>query len=117
MVEYVASGRIDFDDQGAFNGNNDVMGIVTYGVGLLDVCDCCRLDAGSLYYSGTGREVRVGYTLSGGQVMNWSSWSEFFNMGGYAFYVWGSLGVVLACLVGEIVELQWRFKKLHETKT
>jgi len=49
--------------------------------------------------------------------MNWSSWSEFFNMGGYAFYVWGSLGVVLACLVGEIVELQWRFKKLHETKT
>ena len=26
--------------------------------------------------------------------MNWSSWAEFWDMGGYALYVWGSYGVV-----------------------
>lgn len=31
--------------------------------------------------------------------MNWESWSAFFAMGGYAFYVWGSY-VVAAGLIG-----------------
>ncbi len=48
--------------------------------------------------------------------MNWSGWSEFVNMGGYAFYVWGSLGTVLVCLALELAGLRRRFKKLHETK-
>ena len=34
--------------------------------------------------------------------MNWSSWAEFWDMGGYAFYVWGSYGVVA---VGVALEL------------
>ena len=25
--------------------------------------------------------------------MKWQSWAEFWNMGGYALYVWGSVGV------------------------
>jgi len=33
--------------------------------------------------------------------MNWSSPAEFFAMGGYAFYVWGSFG---ACAILMIVE-------------
>ncbi|WP_341677469.1 heme exporter protein CcmD [Niveibacterium sp. SC-1] len=33
--------------------------------------------------------------------MNWQSPSEFFAMGGYALYVWGS---VIACLVCVVVE-------------
>jgi heme exporter protein D len=33
--------------------------------------------------------------------MNWESPAEFFAMGGYAFYVWGS---VLACIVLMVVE-------------
>ena len=33
--------------------------------------------------------------------MNWGSASEFFAMGGHAFYVWGSFG---ACLLLMIVE-------------
>ncbi|MBZ0094201.1 MAG: heme exporter protein CcmD, partial [Sulfuricella sp.] len=28
--------------------------------------------------------------------MNWNSWAEFFHMGGYAFYVWGSYAVTAA---------------------
>jgi heme exporter protein D len=33
--------------------------------------------------------------------MNWGSPAEFFAMGGYGFYVWGSFG---ACLVLMVVE-------------
>ena len=28
--------------------------------------------------------------------MSWNSWEEFWDMGGYAFFVWGSYGVVFA---------------------
>ena len=31
--------------------------------------------------------------------------SEFFYMGGYAWYVWGSYGVTFLCLLVEIVVL------------
>jgi heme exporter protein D len=34
--------------------------------------------------------------------MNWGSWSAFWHMGGYGLYVWGSYGVTLLCLAGEI---------------
>jgi heme exporter protein D len=33
--------------------------------------------------------------------MNWNSPAEFFAMGGYALYVWGSFGVVAVALVLE----------------
>jgi heme exporter protein D len=33
--------------------------------------------------------------------------SEFFSMGGYAWYVWGSYGVTFACLTIEVF-LLWR---------
>ncbi|MFY9327118.1 MAG: heme exporter protein CcmD [Georgfuchsia sp.] len=33
--------------------------------------------------------------------MNWGSPAEFFAMGGYALYVWGSFGVTALCLVIE----------------
>ena len=35
--------------------------------------------------------------------MNWGSASEFFAMGGYALYVWGSYGVTLAALMLEVI--------------
>ena len=35
--------------------------------------------------------------------MIWSSWSDFFNMGGYGFYVWGSYLVTFICVFGEIL--------------
>jgi heme exporter protein D len=33
--------------------------------------------------------------------MHWNNASEFFAMGGYAFYVWGSFG---ACALGMLIE-------------
>jgi len=40
--------------------------------------------------------------------MSWGSWSEFFSMGGYALYVWGSYAVTAALVVVEIVLLRSR---------
>ena len=34
--------------------------------------------------------------------MNWGSVNEFLAMGGYGFYVWGSYGMAVLCIVLEI---------------
>ncbi|HEX8846948.1 MAG TPA: heme exporter protein CcmD [Pyrinomonadaceae bacterium] len=39
------------------------------------------------------------------------NWVEFFNMGGYAFYVWGSFGVALFLMGAEILLLRRRRKR------
>ncbi len=40
--------------------------------------------------------------------MQWNSLGEFFAMGGYAFYVWGSFGVTAAALLMEPLLLRKR---------
>jgi heme exporter protein D len=39
-----------------------------------------------------------------------TSWSEFFSMGGYGFYVWGSYLTTLIVIGGEVVLLMRRRK-------
>lgn len=46
--------------------------------------------------------------------MNWESWSDFFAMGGYGFYVWGSYIVTLFCILGEILFLRSRRRTLYK---
>jgi len=46
--------------------------------------------------------------------VNWNSWSEFFHMGGYAFYVWGSFAVTAILVAGEILLLRSRWQKALE---
>jgi heme exporter protein D len=46
--------------------------------------------------------------------MNWSSASEFFSMGGYGLYVWGSYIVTLVCVVGEILLISNRRRTLEK---
>ncbi|MER0216772.1 MAG: heme exporter protein CcmD [Nitrosomonas sp.] len=46
--------------------------------------------------------------------MIWSSWSEFFSMGGYGLYVWGSYAVTLICIVGEILLISRRYRTLEK---
>jgi heme exporter protein D len=43
--------------------------------------------------------------------MNWSSWSEFFAMGGYALYIWGSYGVAAGLIAMEIILLGQRRRR------
>jgi len=38
--------------------------------------------------------------------MIWNSWSEFFAMGGYAFYVWSSFLMCVALLCWEVLLLR-----------
>jgi heme exporter protein D len=42
------------------------------------------------------------------------NWSEFFSMGGYAFYVWGSYLATLILMGGEVVLLRRRRKVTHQ---
>ena len=42
--------------------------------------------------------------------MNWSSASEFFAMGGYGLYVWGSYAVVALCMLVE----PWLAHRRHQ---
>ena len=34
--------------------------------------------------------------------MRWQSWAEFWHMGGYGFYVWGSVGVCALLMLIEV---------------
>lgn len=45
--------------------------------------------------------------------MIWGSWSDFFAMGGYALYVWGSFIVVFGFMAGEVMLLKQRGKSIH----
>ena len=39
--------------------------------------------------------------------MRWESWSQFWSMGGYAVYVWGSVGVTALLLAVEVWQARW----------
>lgn len=41
------------------------------------------------------------------------NWSEFFSMGGYAFYVWGSYLTALIVIGGEVLLVRQRRKSLQ----
>jgi heme exporter protein D len=45
--------------------------------------------------------------------MSWNSAAEFFAMGGYAFYVWGSYAVAAVCIAGEVWWLVHRVRTLQ----
>ena len=38
--------------------------------------------------------------------MQWNSVSEFFAMGGYAFYVWGSFGLTAVVMAVEALQIR-----------
>lgn len=44
--------------------------------------------------------------------MQWNSISDFFAMGGYAFYVWGSFGLTAAVMVGEMLLIRSQRREL-----
>jgi heme exporter protein D len=46
--------------------------------------------------------------LRGVAAMNWGSWNDFWMMGGYGLYVWGSYATTLVLIVAEIALLRMR---------
>ena len=47
--------------------------------------------------------------------MQWHSVGEFFAMGGYAFYVWGSFGITFGCMAIELLLLNSRRQTIGQT--
>jgi heme exporter protein D len=43
--------------------------------------------------------------------MKWDSWTDFWAMGGYALYVWGSVGVTFVALLIEV----WLARVAHRS--
>ena len=41
--------------------------------------------------------------------MRWESWSQFWDMGGYGLYVWGSMGMTALFILLEI----WQARQAH----
>jgi heme exporter protein D len=46
--------------------------------------------------------------------MIWQSWSDFFAMGGYALYVWGSFFMVFGFMLCELFALRLRGKAVRK---
>jgi heme exporter protein D len=46
--------------------------------------------------------------------MSWGGPAEFFAMGGYAFFVWGSFAVTAACMIIEPLLLRARRRRALE---
>jgi heme exporter protein D len=44
--------------------------------------------------------------------IQWTSLAEFFAMGGYGLYVWGSFGITGAAMVIEVIALRLSHKRL-----
>ena len=45
--------------------------------------------------------------------MIWQNWNDFFAMGGYGLYVWGSFVAVFGLMLCEIVALMLRSKSVR----
>lgn len=49
-----------------------------------------------------------------GDLMVWNSVGEFFHMGGYALYVWGSVIVTVGFMLAELVILRLRRQAIFD---
>jgi len=45
--------------------------------------------------------------------MNWSSFSEFLAMGGYALYVWGAFGMTVLAIGIEVAQVRGARRNLR----
>lgn len=52
--------------------------------------------------------------IQSGFNMQWNSVSEFFAMGGYAVYVWGSFGATAVAMAVEMLQIRHRRLELWE---
>ena len=110
MVEHLASGRHYSTPRKTKDDFANANRHVGYVGGMLALFSCCSPDAGQVHYRGEGAECGVG---SRGSSLN-MNWSEFFSMGGYGFYVWGSYLSTLILLVGEVLLLKRRKNSLRK---
>ena len=56
----------------------------------------------------------MGGPLRGNTTVNWASWQDFYAMGGYALYVWGSYAVTFILIVLELILLLLRWHSIRK---
>jgi heme exporter protein D len=54
----------------------------------------------------------MGTATGGGEIVNWQSPADFFAMGGYALYVWSSLGVCALAMALEPLLVRQRHNSI-----
>ena len=113
MVEYLASGLIAQYEKLANHGDDHVDGHAHHGACILGLHHCNDANSSALYRVGARAAHRLGQDIHGVKVMKWDSWSDFFAMGGYALYVWGSFAVVFLFMAGEVLLLLQRGKSIR----
>src|SRR5699024_11087716 len=106
--EHLASRGFCFIDTGPINGSDHVDWHAAYGFGVMDVYGLGLADARTLHHPGARAPCRVAKRTKGAYAMSWSSPVEFFTMGGYGTYVWGSLGATIAAICVEWTLLRQR---------
>ena len=106
LVSSPAALRDAFAEHGAV----DVVGHVAHGLVVLGLHPGGGVSSGAQPHPRARALHRLGAGFARGQGsvgMRWESWSQFWAMGGYALYVWGSMGVTALCLV---VEVWWVYR-------
>src|SRR5439155_15190602 len=99
VVEHAAPGRVGQPHQGADDGGDDARGNDRHGARVLVLQHRSSAHARALHHARARTRKRVGGGVRRKTRMNWASWSDFFAMGGYALYVWGSYLVALALMI------------------
>ena len=90
MVEYPAPGRIGQPDAIAQDGQHDAHRHADHVACMLDVCIAVILIRTRAIILERERHTAWVGQLQGATLMNWTSLSNFLDMGGYGLYVWGS---------------------------
>src|SRR5690554_3485480 len=98
VVEHLASGCFCLFNASPFYGYRHASRNAGYGLSSMDVYHHRRTHARAQYHPDKGTPCRMVKRIKGGAAMNWSSPAEFFAMGGYGVYVWGSLIVTIAAV-------------------
>ncbi len=92
----------------ALDGADHAVGDAADGAGVLDVLHRRLADPRARHHPRTRKTRRLGGRTAGVEAMNWGSASEFFAMGGHAFYVWGSFGACAALMAIEPILARMR---------
>src|SRR5690606_12503359 len=109
VVEHAAPGRLREPHQGAHHGGDHVRRHDLHGARRV-VLQRGGVAAPRAYDHPRARAARRLGARAGadGGGMSWGGWSEFWAMGGYAFYVWGSYAVTAALVAAELALLRAR---------
>jgi hypothetical protein len=106
VVEYSSSGGLSQPHEVSQSGVKYAFGHVGDGTRILDVFHRRVSCPGPKDYPAKRVECVVALRKCRLSDMEWGSFNEFFAMGGYGLYVWGSYLVTVVCILVEILTVR-----------